>query len=148
MAYGRTGTGRRSGFAPSPRGWLGSPRADRAPAGILGAAVTCRLPAAEIEAAVVDQLRGMLRTPEIIVATWCVTRSQQDGLTEAEVRDSLVSLDPVWDELFPGEQARVVQLLVERVEVHPDGLDLKLRVDGLQTLVADLRAGQPERRAA
>ena len=64
------------------------------------------------------------------------------------MRDALLSLDPVWDELFPAEQARIVQLLVERVEVHPDGLELRLRVEGLQTLVADLRAGQTKRRAA
>ena len=106
------------------------------------------MPAAEIEPAVVDQLRGILQAPEVIVATWRAARSQQGGLTEAEVREALLSLDPVWDELFPAEQARIVQLLVERVEVHPDGLDLRLRVDGLQTLVADLRAGQAKRRAA
>jgi hypothetical protein len=32
---------------------------------------------------------------------------------------------------FPAEQARIVQLLVERVELSPDGLDLHLRVEGL-----------------
>jgi hypothetical protein len=77
-----------------------------------------------------------------------VARLQDDGITEAEVRKALLNLDPVWDELFPAEQDRIIQLLVERIDVHPDGLDLKLRVDGLQTLVADLRAGQSERRAA
>jgi DNA invertase Pin-like site-specific DNA recombinase len=110
--------------------------------------VVRRLPAAEIETAVVDQLRGLLRAPEVIIATWRAARSQDDGLAEAEVREALLSLDPVWDELFPAEQARILQLLVERVEVHPDRLDLQLRVDGLQTLVADLHAGKPERRAA
>lgn len=110
--------------------------------------VVRRLPAAEIEAAVVDQLRGLLRAPEVIIATWRAARSQDDGLAEAEVREALLSLDPMWDELFPAEQARVLQLLIERVEVHRDRLDLQLRVDGLQTLVADLRAGKPERRAA
>jgi DNA invertase Pin-like site-specific DNA recombinase len=110
--------------------------------------VVRRVPAGEIETAVVDQLRGLLRAPEVIVATWRAARLQQDGLAEAEVREALLSLDPVWDELFPAEQARIVQLLVERVDIHPNGLDLRLRVDGLQTLVADLRAGQTERRAA
>ena len=95
-----------------------------------------------------DQLRGLLRAPEIIIATWRAARSQQDGLTEADVRDALLSLDPVWDELFPAEQARIVHLLVERVEVRPGGLDLHLRVDGLQTLVADLHVKQTKRRAA
>jgi site-specific DNA recombinase len=116
--------------------------------GDISAGVVRRVPAAEIEAAVVDQLRGLLRAPEIIIATWRAARLQDDGITEAEVREALLNLDPVWDELFPAEQARILQLLVERVDVHPDGLDLKLRVDGLQTLVTDLRAGQPERRAA
>ena len=111
--------------------------------------VVRRVPAAEIEAAVVDQIRGLLRAPEVIVGTWRAARDQDDGLTEApteaEVREALQSLDPLWDELFPTEQARVLQLLVERVEVNPGGLDLRLRVDGLQTIIADIAAG---RRAA
>lgn len=64
------------------------------------------------------------------------------------MREALLSLDPMWDELFPVEQARILQLLIERVEVRPDRLDLHLRLDGLQTLVADLRASKTERRAA
>ena len=35
-----------------------------------GACPVGRLPAAEIETAVIDQLRSLLRTPEVIVATW------------------------------------------------------------------------------
>ena len=104
-----------------------------------------RVPAAEIEAAVIDQIRGLLRTPEVIVGTWRAARNQDDGLSEGEVREALQSLDPLWDELFPVEQARVLQLLIERVVVRPGGIDLRFRVDGLQTLVADITAG---RRAA
>ena len=51
--------------------------------------------------------------------------------SEAEVRDALHTLDPLWDELFPAEQARLVQLLVERVEIAVDGIAVRLRVDGL-----------------
>ena len=83
-------------------------------------------PAAEIEAAVVDQLRGMLRSPEVIVATWRAARSEIDGLSENAVREALERLDPLWDELFPAEQARIVQLLVERVDVGVDGLEIHL----------------------
>ena len=106
-----------------------------------------RVPAAEIEAAVVDQLRGLLRSPEIIVATWRAARPQIDGLAEGEVRDALLRLDPLWDELFPAEQARIVQLLVARVEVGLDGAEIRLRVDGLAHLVRDL-ATVGDRRAA
>ena len=107
-----------------------------------------RVPAAEIESAVIDQLRGLLRAPEIIVRTWRAARQSIDGLTEAEVREALERLDPLWDELFPAEQARIVQLLVERVDVSPDGADIRLRTEGLTNLVADLRAVRPESRRA
>jgi hypothetical protein len=110
--------------------------------------VVRRVPAAEIESAVVDQVRSLVRTPEIIVGTWRAARSQDAAITESEVRDALLNLDPLWDELFPAEQTRVLQLLVERVDVHADGLDVKLHVDGLHTLVADLRAGYSGRRVA
>ncbi len=45
-----------------------------------------RIPAGEIERAVMDQLRKLLATPEIIVATWRAAREQDSGITEAEVR--------------------------------------------------------------
>jgi site-specific DNA recombinase len=97
-----------------------------------------RVPAAEIETAVVDRVRGLMRAPEVVVATWRAARGQDDGIAEAEVRDALLVLDPLWDELFPAEQMRVLQLLVRRVAVLPGGLDIQLRVEGLRTLVADI----------
>jgi site-specific DNA recombinase len=106
-----------------------------------------RVPAGE--GAVIDQLRGLLRAPEIIIATWRAARRSVDGIDEAEVREALQRLDPLWDELFPAEQARIVQLLVERIDVGPEGLDIRLRTESLTNLVADLRAVRPDvRRAA
>jgi DNA invertase Pin-like site-specific DNA recombinase len=106
-----------------------------------------RVPAAEIESAVVDQLRGLLRAPEIIVRTWRAAKSMGD-ISEADVRESLERLDPLWNELFPAEQARIVQLLVERVDVSLDGADIRLRTEGLTNLVTELRAIRPEPRRA
>ena len=102
-----------------------------------------RVPAAEIEAAVLDQVRALLRQPEVIVGTWLAARAEAPGLTEDDVRDALGSLDPLWGELFPAEQARIVRLLVERVTVGPAGADIRLRVEGLASLVRDLRAARP-----
>ena len=107
-----------------------------------------RVPAAEIEGAVIDQVRGLLRSPEMIVRTWRAGKRLVAGLDESEVRDALQRLDPLWDELFPAEQARIVQLLVERVDVGPDGVDIRLRTEGLANLTADLNAVRPEQRAA
>ena len=96
-----------------------------------------RVSAGEIESAVIDQLRAVFRQPEIVVGTWRAARGQDDDITEAEVRDALLQLDPLWDELFPAEQARIVQLLVERVEIAEDGLDIRFRTDGLAGLVRE-----------
>jgi site-specific DNA recombinase len=100
------------------------------------------VPAAEIETAVIDQVRHLLRTPEIIVRTWRQARKSIGSLTEAEVRNALERLDPVWGELFPVERARIIQLLVERVDVSPDSIEIRLHTDGLSSLVADLRVAE------
>ena len=99
-----------------------------------------RVSAAEIESLVVDQVRALLRQPEIVVGTWLAARCDAPDISEAEVRDALHELEPLWDELFPAERARIVRLLVERVEVGPDGADIRLRVEGLAGLVRDLGA--------
>ncbi len=107
-----------------------------------------RLPAAEIEAAVIDQVRGLLRAPEIVVGTWRASKPKVDGLSEDQVRRALQDLDPLWDELFPAEQARIVQLLVERIDVGEQGFDLRLRVDGLAHLARDLSTSATTQRKA
>ena len=83
-----------------------------------------RVPAAEIEAAVVDQLRAVFRQPEIIIGTWKAAKPHDGEITEAKVREALMQFDPLWDELFPAEQARIVQLLQLARK-----LDWRLRAD-------------------
>jgi DNA invertase Pin-like site-specific DNA recombinase len=107
-----------------------------------------RLPAGEIEAAVVGQVRRLLTTPEAIVRTWRAAKPSIGDITEAEVRDALHELDPVWDELFPAEQARIVQLLVDRVDVGESGIGIRLRTEGLTSLATDLRAAATSAREA
>jgi len=107
-----------------------------------------RIAAAEIEQVVLAQIRALVRQPEVIVGTWRAARAEAPDVTEAEIRDALENLEPMWEELFPGEQARLVQLLVERVTVGPTGADIKLRVDGLSSLVRDLRGSPVMREAA
>lgn len=101
-------------------------------------AIVRRVSAAEIEAAVVDQVRALLRQPEMVVGTWLAARAEAPEVTEREVRDALGRLDPLWGELFPAEQARIMRALVERVVVGPAGADIRLRIEGLAGLVRDL----------
>jgi site-specific DNA recombinase len=58
-----------------------------------------------------------------------------------------LQLDLLWDELFPAEQARIVQLLVDCVKVRTDGLDVRLRTNGLAGLVSERNAGDARKAA-
>ena len=107
-----------------------------------------RVPAAQIEAVVISQIRTMVQSPEIIVATWRATKQSLRGLTERQVRDELGRFDTLWSELFPTEQARIVQLLVERIDISEKGADITLRVEGLANLMRDLRAAGQKKDAA
>lgn len=101
-----------------------------------------RIPAGEIESAVIDQMRAIFRQPEIIAGTWKAAKAQSGIMTEAEAREALQQLDPLWDELFPAEQARIVALLIERIDIGADGLQLRLRIDGLGDLAKEMRQEQ------
>jgi hypothetical protein len=70
---------------------------------------------------------------------------RQCGVPVVAGGSALLQLDPLWDELFPAEQARIVQLLVERVDVRMGGVEIRLRPNGLIGLVREV-AGN--RRAA
>ncbi len=105
-----------------------------------GSCPVSRVPAGEIEAAVIDQLRAVFRQPEIIVGTLKAARAQDTDITEADARDALQQIDPLWEELFPAEQARIVQLLVERVDIGTNGLNVRLRMDGLTGLAREMMA--------
>ena len=70
------------------------------------------------------------------------------GLHEADVREALVALDPLWDTLFPAEQARIVQLLVERIDLRDGVVEIRLRADGLTRIACEMAQGTLDPRAA
>jgi site-specific DNA recombinase len=107
-----------------------------------------QVPAAEIERIVIEQIRSLLLSPEVIVATWRAARKAGISFSENDVRTALVEFEPIWAELFPAEQARMIELLVERVDISPTGIDLRLRVDGLTSLCNDLRGATPPQQEA
>jgi hypothetical protein len=97
-----------------------------------------RIGAAEIEGAVVDQLRAILRSPDIIARTAATARQQDSTITNEDVRIVIQQFDSLWDQLFPAEQARFVQLLVERVDLGTEGARITIRSEGLTSLAAEL----------
>ncbi len=46
----------------------------------------------------------------------------------------MMHLDKVWSQLFPDEQSRIVKMLVDKVIVDSDNIELHLRSNGIQEL--------------
>ena len=93
-----------------------------------------RVPAGPVDQAVIEQIRRLVRAPEIVART-----IRSADLHSDTVREALADFDRIWDELFPAEQARLVRLLVERVDVSNDGIRVRLRTEGLRDVVRDLQ---------
>ncbi|SFM13896.1 recombinase family protein [Nitrosomonas communis] len=103
-----------------------------------GASGLPRLPAAELESTVLNQLRAILRSPELIGEVLPQAIRLDPTLDEAKVTVAMTRLDAIWDQLFPAEQARIVKLLVEKVIVSPNGLEVRLRSNGIERLVLEM----------
>ena len=59
---------------------------------------------------------------------------------EDEALEALAAFDPVWEALSPGEQHRVLELLIDRVEYDGAGgkVSVQLRPSGIQAFAAEL----------
>jgi hypothetical protein len=64
------------------------------------------------------------------------------------MQGTLGHLDWLWDEFSPVERARIVQSLVERVDIGQDGAKIRLRMGRLAGLARDLGASGTELRRA
>jgi site-specific DNA recombinase len=63
---------------------------------------------------------------------------------ECEVIEALGALEPVWDELYPAEQARIIRLLIDRLDVASEGISITLHAAGTGPTAPDtiLKAGE------
>ncbi len=98
-----------------------------------------RLAADTVEAAVIAEIRRVLRTPETtaqVIAA--LARDGHDGLAETDVITAMQGFQDLWTQLFPGEQARIIHLLLRRVTVTSEGLVIDLRTDGIAGVMRDL----------
>jgi DNA invertase Pin-like site-specific DNA recombinase len=92
-----------------------------------------RIPAGEVERTVFAQLGRILQS-----RTFAGMLAAAGGLSEEDIRGTLANLPRFWDELFPEEKRRLVQLLVERAELGRTGLDIVLRTAGCRELAKGL----------
>jgi DNA invertase Pin-like site-specific DNA recombinase len=103
--------------------------------------------ASEVEGLVLGQVRRLLASPELVARTITAVRRENGAaedliLQESEVIEALGALEPVWDELYPAEQARILRLLIERIDAAHDGISVTLHAAGIRSLVAELAGEQ------
>lgn len=59
-------------------------------------------------------------------------------ITEQDVSSTFQTVENFWDNLFPLEQHRLIQLLVEKVEIRQTGIDMVLKTNGFTGLITEL----------
>lgn len=98
------------------------------------------LPAAEIEAAVLAQVHQLLLKPEMVVGVWKASMALQPGqaLDEPTVLVAMRQISVVWENLFPIEKNRIMRLLIERIQIHSDGLDIIWHDDSWQRFCKEI----------
>jgi hypothetical protein len=103
-----------------------------------------RLPAPMVEDAVIGEIHRMIRAPEITARTIAALRRDGVKVEEAAVVATLAGFERLWGALYPAEQARIVQLLVERITVSTNGIAVDLRKEGLGLVLRDMLLPEKE----
>ncbi len=96
-----------------------------------------RIPADEVEAATVAQIKTVLSSPEAIAAVGQAIRKNGADVDEATMVLAMTRLGDAWAQLFPVEQHRVVNLMIERVDLVSGGLKIKWRELGWKELIKE-----------
>ena len=82
-----------------------------------------------------------LSAPHIVQSVWDRIRTTRPDLSEPEVVLPMRNLAGLWQQLFPAEQGRLAQLLIERVVIADGGLEIIWRDHGWQELAGELMPG-------
>ena len=107
-----------------------------------GEAKLASVPAAQVEQMVIAQIRQMLTTPEMVFKTYQTARIQAIGIDINDIREACNHFNALWDQLFPVEQNRIMRLLIERIEVSPDGINITYMANGLVQICREMKLYQ------
>ncbi|MCK4414403.1 MAG: recombinase family protein [Candidatus Eisenbacteria sp.] len=105
---------------------------------------TKTLPAAELEKFVVEQVRCIGTDRKLLAEVLHRARSEvgrrpRDTIDEQALAAALGNFVPIWGNLSPREQARVIRLLIERVVFDPEAGEVALtfRPSGIDALMEE-----------
>lgn len=96
----------------------------------------------------IAQVRKVLRPPEGMSQAIREVKALGPVADVQHVIQTLQSIEPVWDKLFPAEQVRIVLLMVDRVTVSPSGIRVEMKTTGMRELIQSVMAEPEIRKAA
>ncbi len=94
------------------------------------------VPAGEVEAVVIAELRALFRAPERLITRHREAHpDDEDGIrTLYTAVFTLQRLERSWESLYPAAQQRIIRVLLDRVVLCADRVDVRISLDGLKTL--------------
>ncbi len=90
--------------------------------------------AREMEERVLQQVQRLVTAPDLIMDTYKAATKHDNTITDMDVRNTLQNIAPIWQELFPAEQQRLLSLMIDKVILYEDHLDIQVRTHGLTSL--------------
>ena len=80
------------------------------------------------------------QTAEIVAQVLATLKRDESPASEADAIAALRDFNDLWSQLFPAEQARIIQLLVRRVTVSAAGLAVDIRREGIAGVIREMIA--------
>lgn len=94
-----------------------------------------RVSAPALEEIVMEQMRKIMQTSSAKKIL------KESGLSQETIEKCNKDFDSMWDELFPIEKQRIIGLLLEKVEVYVDHVDIEIKTNGLKRFAGELTNG-------
>jgi hypothetical protein len=107
------------------------------------------VPAEDVEQNVIDEVLGILKSPEIVINVERIAEREADKregkaispeITKQNLIMALKNLTEVWSFLYPTEQQKIVSMLTDEVIVGDDGIRILMNLEGFDRVMLELSA--------
>ncbi len=75
---------------------------------------------------------------ELLDVDCCMKRMKTAPISEKDIIGALSDLEPFWEELFPGEQQHLMNLLIDNIVIYKDSMKMEIKTDSITALVSDI----------
>jgi hypothetical protein len=85
------------------------------------------------------RINGEIKSLDAAIRNLASSNGTTGHIELSEVTSALQRLDPVWDILYPEEQRRVLELLIESITVNKNEVAIEFRANGIEQIVDELK---------